>query len=113
MCSCDLGCVLACCFVLSCFGGLAYVCNVFHGTCRAVTEPLSKHGNPVFPHFGPLNQNLAGVRTRKGGYQDVHIWGAYRALCARCARAVRALCEKLAVLHHREFGKFRRLKGRY
>ena len=25
--------------------------------------------------------------------------------------AVRALCEKLAVLHHREFGKFRRLKG--
>ena len=39
--------------------------------------------------------------------------GAYRALCARCARAVRALCEKLAVLHHREFGKFRRLKGRH
>ena len=28
------------------------------------------------------------------------LWGAYR-----------ALCEKLAVLHHREFGKFRRLKG--
>ena len=27
--------------------------------------------------------------------------------------AVRALCEKLAVLHHREFGKFRRLKGRH
>ena len=25
--------------------------------------------------------------------------------------AVRALCEKLAVLHHREFGKFRRLEG--
>ena len=24
--------------------------------------------------------------------------------------AYRALCEKLAVLHHREFGKFRRLK---
>ena len=39
--------------------------------------------------------------------------GAYRALCARCARAVRALCEKLAVPHHREFGKFRRLKGRH
>ena len=37
--------------------------------------------------------------------------GAYRALCARCARAVRALCEKLAVLHHREFGKFRRMEG--
>ena len=42
-----------------------------------------------------------------------HTLGAYRALCARCARAVRALCEKLAVLHHREFGKFRRLKGRH
>ena len=27
--------------------------------------------------------------------------------------AVPALCEKLAVLHHREFGKFRRLKGRH
>ena len=27
--------------------------------------------------------------------------------------AVRALCKKLAVLHHREFGKFRRLKGRH
>ena len=27
--------------------------------------------------------------------------------------AVPALCEKLAVLHHREFGKFRILKGRH
>ena len=27
--------------------------------------------------------------------------------------AYRALCGKLAVLHHREFGKFRRLKGRH
>ena len=27
--------------------------------------------------------------------------------------AVHALCEKLVVLHHREFGKFRRLKGRH
>ena len=27
--------------------------------------------------------------------------------------AYRTLCEKLAVLHHREFGKFRRLKGRH
>ena len=38
-----------------------------------------------------------------------HLWGR----TVRCARAVRALCEKLAVLHHREFGKFRRLKGRH
>ena len=35
--------------------------------------------------------------------------------CAVCTTqgAYRALCEKLAVLHHREFGKFRRLKGRH
>ena len=38
-----------------------------------------------------------------------HLWGR----TVRCARAVPALCEKLAVLHHREFGKFRRLKGRH
>ena len=31
----------------------------------------------------------------------------------RCARAVHALCEKLAVLHLWEFGKFRRLKERH
>ena len=35
----------------------------------------------------------------------------HRGRTVRCARAVRALCEKLAVLHHREFGKFRRLEG--
>ena len=27
---------------------------------------LSKHGDPVFPHFCPLNQNLVRVRTRGG-----------------------------------------------
>ena len=37
------------------------------------------------------------------------LWGR----TVRCARTVHALCEKLAVLHHREFGKFRRLKGRH
>ena len=31
----------------------------------------------------------------------------------RSKGAYRALCEKLAVLQHREFGKFRRLKGRH
>ena len=54
-----------------------------------------------------LRQELNAFKTPGGGA----IGGAYRALCARCARAVRALCEKLAVLHHREFGKFRRLEG--
>ena len=33
--------------------------------------------------------------------------------CCQAWGAYRALCEKLAVLHHREFGKFRRLKGRH
>ena len=28
---------------------------------------LSKHSDPVFPHFCPLNQNLAPVRTMGGG----------------------------------------------
>ena len=40
-------------------------------------------------------------------------WHTLRGRTVRCARAVPALCEKLAVLHHREFGKFRRLKGRH
>ena len=37
--------------------------------------------------------------------------GVHWGRTVRCARAVRALCEKLAVLHHREFGKSRRLEG--
>ena len=28
---------------------------------------LSRHGDPVFPHFCPLNQHLARVRTRGAG----------------------------------------------
>ena len=40
-------------------------------------------------------------------------WICGRGRTVRCARTVRALCEKLAVLHHREFGKFRRLKDRH
>ena len=35
----------------------------------------------------------------------------FRGRTVRCARAVHALREKFAVLHHREFGKFRRLEG--
>ena len=57
------------------------------------TDQRSAAGNrgqhlthPVPPHY------MGGPLTR----------GAYR-----------ALCEKLAVLHHREFGKFRRLNGRH
>ena len=40
---------------------------------------------------------------------DRHAMGGRTVRCAR----VPALCEKLAVLHHREFGEFRRLKGRH
>ena len=33
---------------------------------------LSRHGDPVFPHFCPLNQNLVRVMTwGGGGYQMV------------------------------------------
>ena len=35
----------------------------FPGTLRS-NMGLFKHGDPVFPHFCPLNQNLARVRTR-------------------------------------------------
>ena len=63
----------------------------------------------VYLHFGEAD--VCGFRF--GARKTVAAEGVYRALCVRCARAVRALCEKLAVLHHRDFGKFRRLKGRH
>ena len=34
---------------------------------------LSKHGDPVFPHFCPLNQNLTRVRT-KGVWEGGRVW---------------------------------------
>ena len=52
MCSCVLGCVLGC--------GTPF-CSHEGGNTG-----LPKHGDPVFPHFYPLNQNLAPVRTRRG-----------------------------------------------
>ena len=42
-----------------------------------------------------------------------HLWDHRSTAQGGVPCAVRALCEKLAVLHHREFGKFRRLKGRH
>ena len=58
MCCCVLGCVLGCCYVLSCFEGEGWLLqHVFCGMCRAV--PRARHGDPVFPHFCPLNQDLA------------------------------------------------------
>ena len=32
---------------------------------------LSKHRDPVFPHFWSWNQNLARVCARGGGYTDI------------------------------------------
>ena len=63
---------------------------------------------------GLLQYTAALQRAEGSGSPLVHhcIAGG-RGRTVRCARAVRALCEKLAVLHHREFGKFRRLKGRH
>ena len=34
---------------------------------------LSKHGNPVFPHFCPVNQNLSPCSDRRGGGTSL-IW---------------------------------------
>ena len=53
MCSCVLGCMLACCFVLSSFEGSGWLMSA---TCVPWYMPrgdtsLSKHGDPVFPHF--------------------------------------------------------------
>ena len=49
------------------------------------------------------NRQRADLRNAEPMHEQTRqTWGAYR-----------ALCEKLAVLHHREFGKFRRLKGRH
>ena len=47
---------------------MAYICNMCSVVRAARYVPrgstgLSKHGDPVFPHFCPLNQNLARVWT--------------------------------------------------
>ena len=61
------------------------------------------------PHGHPLVSYFVTGRYLPGGAAGPSPWGR----TVRCARAVHALCEKLAVLHHQEFGKFRRLKGRH
>ena len=35
---------------------------------------LSKHGDPVFPHFWSWNQNLARVCARGGGVGVARAW---------------------------------------
>ena len=69
--------------------------------------------------IGPLCAGLALHALVRGCHKDAFllwhplsdVWG--RTYYGGVPCAVRALCEKLAVLHHREFGKFRRLKGRH
>ena len=46
-------------------GGLAYVCNMC--SMPRGNAGLSKHRDPVFPYFCPLNQKLARVRSSVGG----------------------------------------------
>ena len=68
MCSCILGCMPV---------GHPFVVMKGEGWCVSATcvpwyvprsnTGLSKHSDPVFPHFCPLNQNLARVMTRGGG----------------------------------------------
>ena len=48
---------------------------------------VSKHGHPVFPHFCPLNQNLARVSKSVGGGGDFgnHLNTSFGFLrCTRC-----------------------------
>ena len=76
---------------------------------------LRSLGTAPFRRGGALQsqtQTLAALGHRAGSASCRGERGL-RGRTVRCARAVRALCEKLAVLHHREFGKFRRLKGRH
>ena len=72
--------------------------------CRRTTLSAA-HGQRGFPVSDPLGVysviNTSGVQVFVGEGGGSVSKGAYRALCAR-----------LAVLHQREFGKFRRLKGR-
>ena len=47
-------------------------CWLMSATCVPWYVPrcntsLSKHGDPVFPHFCPLHQNVAHVKTREAG----------------------------------------------
>ena len=69
--------------------------------------------NTVGAMDGMLQSSEYAVATYSALPQYTALQHSNRGRTVRCARAVRALCEKLAVLHHREFGKFRRLKGRH
>ena len=63
-----------------------------------------RFGRLVQPGTHHQTEVLTGQAT--GQMANKHVYGGVPCV-------VHALCEKLAVLHHREFGKFRRLKGRH
>ena len=76
--------------------------------------------SPEQDEFGWTPENAPPSRPSKFGHGCVCVCVCVCACICGCTCvygcvpcAVRALCEKLAVLHHREFGKFRRLKGRH
>ena len=86
------------------------------------TAPFKGPSHAPMPLPGESRERMGGIRSNtptltglpwRKSAQDLetpfpsYLWGR----TVRCAHAVRALCEKLAVLHHREFGKFRRLEG--
>ena len=58
-------------------------------------------------HMELGQEEHAGAYARRS--KEVQVCGPRHATRG----AYRALCEKLAVLHHREFGKFGRFKGRH
>ena len=67
MCSCVLGCTLAywtpfCSHEGVGLASVGNVCPLLHGNTG-----LSTHGDPVFPHFCPVNQKMAPVRIGWGG----------------------------------------------
>ena len=80
------------------------------------TLPLPLHDNKKGVQYAGMHYR-AQEHTKLQGRQhfDTHTEPScsLRRAIGGVPCAVRALCEKLAVLHHREFGKFRRLKGRH
>ena len=47
---------------------------------------LSKHGDPVFPHFWSWNQNLARVCARGGGVHSSAVYAIFGVFAIHCAK---------------------------
>ena len=83
-----------------------------HTACGASVIPVGLHHHSGVPPCPAVGWEWPVGRAKHASPKQPPPYGP---LSARKAvrGAYRALCEKLAVLHHREFGKFRRLKGRH